>query len=167
MISIKKVGAEAIPMINQLAHAIWPHTYKNVISDEQINYMLEWMYNPASLQQQIVEKKHQFIVAYENDKPVGYLSYSIKNKEEKTTYRLHKLYVSIDRQGKGIGKSLLDHMISDIVPFGATQIQLNVNKLNPSVSFYTKNGFTVLEEEMLDIGNGFFMDDYIMQKIIS
>lgn len=163
MISIKKVGIEAIPVINALANAIWPHTYKNVISDEQIDYMLEWMYSPASLQQQIVEKKHQFIIAYDNNTPVGYLSYSIKNEIENTTYRLHKLYVSIEQQGKGIGKSLLDYMIADVVPIGATQIQLNVNKRNPSVAFYKKNGFTILEEEMLDIGNGFFMDDYIMQ----
>ncbi|UEG49235.1 GNAT family N-acetyltransferase [Ferruginibacter lapsinanis] len=163
MISIKKVGEEAIPAIHSLARSIWPIAYKNIITDEQIDYMLELMYSPTSLQQQILEKKHQFIMAYENDLPVGYSSYSIKSETEINTYRLHKLYVSVDQQRKGIATRLLNYIISDIQPTGATAIQLNVNKMNPSVLFYTAKGFTVAEEQMLDIGNGFFMDDYIMQ----
>lgn len=166
MISIKKVDAEAIPVIRRLAHAIWPVTYKGIISDEQIVYMLDWMYSVDSLQQQILKKGHQFIMAYEADIPVGYLSYSINDKTEPTIYRLHKLYVSTDHQRKGIAGNLLEYMIAEIKPLGATEIILNVNRHNAAVQFYKTKGFTVKQEEMLDIGGGFFMDDYIMQKII-
>jgi ribosomal protein S18 acetylase RimI-like enzyme len=165
MIRVDKVGGESIAVINTLANAIWPSTYKNIISDEQISYMLEMIYSIESLNDQILNKKHQFIIAYEDNIPVGYSSYSIKN-DSKTTYRVHKLYVSVDHQGKGVGKLLLHTIITDIQPQAATALQLNVNRLNPSVDFYKKNGFYVLEEEMLDIGNGFFMDDYIMQKLV-
>jgi len=162
MISLKKVGTEAIPIIRDLASAIWPVTYKGIISDEQIDYMLDWMYSVDSLQQQILKKDHQFIMAYEDDTPVGYLSYSINDKANQTIYRLHKLYVSNDHQRKGIAGKLLEYMITEIKPLGATEIILNVNRHNSAVQFYKAKGFSVKEEQMLDIGGGFFMDDYIL-----
>lgn len=163
MISVKKCGVEAIPVIHTLANSIWPISYKNIISQEQISYMLNMMYSPPSLKEQILEKKHQFILAIENDIPVGYSSYSIKSENQKDIYRLHKLYVAIDHQRKGIASALLAYIIADIQPAGATAIQLNVNRHNPSLHFYTAKGFTVLQEEMLNIGDGYFMDDFVMQ----
>lgn len=163
MISVKKCGVEAIPVIHALAHAIWPISYKNIITPEQISYMLNMMYSPQSLKEQILEKKHQFIIAFENDIPVGYSSYSIKSETEKNIYRLYKLYVAVDHQRKGIASTLLKYIIADIQPAGAKAIQLNVNRHNPSVLFYKASGFTVWQEEILDIGDGYVMDDYIMQ----
>jgi ribosomal protein S18 acetylase RimI-like enzyme len=49
---------------------------------------------------------------------------------------------------------------------GATTLQLNVNRNNPAKIFYEKLGFAVLNEEDIDIGNGYFMNDYVMQKMI-
>ena len=69
----------------------------------------------------------------------------------------------MDHQRKGIASTLLKYIIADIQPAGATAIQLNVNRHNPSVLFYKASGFTVWQEEILDIGDGFVMDDYVMQ----
>lgn len=167
MIAVKQADISAIPLINQLANAIWPDSYKGIISSEQIAYMLNMMYSEESLYDQIQNKKHCFLIAFKNDTAVGYSSYSPKimnNIESCAAYRLHKLYVSIDQQGKGIGKILLNAVIEHIKPSGAKLLELNVNKQNPAFLFYKKNGFEILREEVLDIGNGFVMDDYVMRK---
>lgn len=38
---------------------------------------------------------------------------------------------------------------------------LNVNKKNPAAAVYRHMGFQLLREEKNDIGNGFYMDDYV------
>lgn len=167
MTGIQQCGIESIPVIHQLAHAIWPSAYGKIITEDQISYMLHWMYHPDSLKEQMVVKGHQFLLAYNNNQPVGFSSYSPKEGQSaKGIYRLHKLYVLTSEQGKGTGKALLDFIVKDIRPKGATALELNVNKHNPSVGFYLKNGFVITEEMVLDIGNGYVMDDYIMTLAI-
>ncbi|MGG9972007.1 GNAT family N-acetyltransferase [Ferruginibacter sp. SUN002] len=165
MLSINKVGLEAVPVINALARSIWPIAYKDVISSEQIDYMLELMYSERSLSNQILNHGHNFIMAYDNGSPIGYASYAPKvmnNIASTSIYRLHKLYVSVGNQTKGTGRSLVDYIINDIKPAGATQLELNVNRYNKAVGFYQKIGFIISREELLDLGHNFYMDDYIM-----
>lgn len=160
MIAINKVGEESIGIIKNLAHIIWPVAYASIITEEQIKYMLDLFYTESSLQKQIIEG-NQFIVAFDKDEAIGFASYSSKTNY---LYRLHKLYVHPNQQGKGTGKILIDFIINDIQPKGATALELNVNRYNKAVGFYLKNGFTVFKEQMLEIGKGYFMDDYIMIK---
>ena len=45
-------------------------------------------------------------------------------------------------------------------------IFLNVNKYNNAIHFYMKQGFTKVKDEVIDIGNGYVMDDYVMEVAI-
>jgi diamine N-acetyltransferase len=160
---VKKAGIEDIATIQQLAEIIWPEAYGKIISAEQLHYMLNLIYSKTSLEAQI-EKGHQFIVAIENNEAIGFASFSQKNDIETTTFRLHKIYVLPNVATKGIGSLLLSYVCNESIKQGAKLVELNVNKYNPAMQFYLKKGFTVLKDEVIDIGAGYVMDDYVMVK---
>ena len=162
---IKIAEEKDLPIIKKLAETIWPVCYKDVISPEQITYMLDLIYSMPSLKSQL-QKGHQFIIALQNDAPVGFASFSKKSDTEYTTFRLHKLYVLTTLQTKGIGSFLLDVVTAQSKSAGAVLLELNVNKHNPSIKFYNKKGFNIVKEEVIDIGNGYVMDDYVMAKTL-
>ncbi len=166
MISICKKGTESIPLIRSLSERIWPEAYSSILSENQISYMLNLMYSEDSLEAQINQKKHQFIIAYSDTEPVGFASYGIKSLQETGVFRLHKLYVIPGLHGKGVGKKLIQSIVDDILPKGAEKLELNVNKQNRAIAFYTKMGFSITREEMIDIGEGFIMDDYVMETTL-
>jgi GNAT superfamily N-acetyltransferase len=158
---IKKASPTDVGMIQQLAQTIWPVCYGEIISTNQLLYMLDLIYTPDALKAQI-DKGHQFIIAYEIDTPIGFASYSVKSADEPTTIRLHKIYVLPNLHSKGIGSLLLEYVTTQSKNAGATLLELNVNKYNPSKIFYDNKGFKILKEEVIDIGNGYVMDDYVM-----
>lgn len=161
---IEAAGPESIETIRTLANATWRISYREMISGEQIDYMLEMMYSPSSLLKQM-ESGHRFFLAYDDTAPCGFASVSpAENKKDK--FRLHKLYVLPGYQGKGLGKELLGKVIEFAAASGATALELNVNRNNPSVAFYKNQGFSIAETVDLDIGGGFFMNDYIMERNI-
>jgi GNAT superfamily N-acetyltransferase len=157
---IKKAGKEDIGIIQMLAEIIWPEAYKKIISAAQLRYMLDLIYSETALTAQI-EKGHQFILAIENNEAIGFASFSQKNDEEPTTFRLHKIYVLPNVSTKGIGSFLLSYVCNESKKQGATLLELNVNKYNTAMQFYLKKGFTVLRDEVIDIGGGYVMDDYV------
>jgi diamine N-acetyltransferase len=158
---IKKAGVEDIATIKNLAEIIWPEAYGKIISAEQLRYMLHLIYSEASLKAQI-EKGHQFVLAIENNEAIGFASFSQKIDEEPSTFRLHKIYVLPHVPTKGIGSFLLSYVCNESIKQGATLLELNVNKYNPAIQFYLKKGFTVLRDVVIDIGEGYVMDDYVM-----
>ena len=160
MLKILTASAEDIPLIRQLTFAVWPQTYSPIISQQQVDYMLEMMYSESSLRQQM-EEGTQFILVYEENEPVGFAAYE---KIEPTIWKLHKIYILATQQGKGTGKFLMDHISKEVQQQGALVLQLQVNRNNKAKSFYEKIGFKVIEEADFDIGNGFFMNDYVMGK---
>jgi ribosomal protein S18 acetylase RimI-like enzyme len=166
MITIVKTGSEGIPRIHGLSHLIWPETYRHILTEEQISYMLEMMYSKTALETQISQKGHQFILAMENEEAAGFASYGLKSTANHGDYRLHKLYVMPGLQGKGVGKKLIQYIVDDIMPIGGKKIELNVNKLNPAKGFYEKAGFHITGEEKTGIGGGFFMDDFVMETLL-
>lgn len=171
MITIKPAGLQEIESIHSLAHRIWRVSYKDMISPEQMDYMLNMMYSHDSLQYQVEKQKHTFIIAcdegvpaYRTGRPVGFAAYFPKYDISPGIYRLDKLYVLPDQQGKGIGKKLIDHITSVIKPLGAALLELTVNRNNKALTFYQKLGFSIVSEIDQPIGEGFFMNDYVMQK---
>lgn len=160
MFSIRRATAEDIPLIRELCFKVWPQTYASIVSQEQIDYMLEKMYSPASLQEQM-EAGSQFIFVYEGDSPVGFASYFEK---APSVFKLDKIYVLISQQGRGTGRFVINHIIDEIKKKGGTALQLQVNRHNKAKNFYEKLGFVVIEEKDFDIGNGHFMNDYVMEK---
>ncbi len=159
MIEIKKVGTESISIILNLANITWPVAYGNIISPQQLDYMMELIYSKSSLQKQI-QKGQQFILAYDGGQHVAFASYSAKENHP-DIIKLHKIYILPNQQGKGIGKALINYIIANIAP--STTLQLNVNRYNKALHFYEKLGFKIIGEENIDIGDNFYMNDYVMQ----
>ena len=164
-ITIHEAGPDDIPVIGQLAWAIWPQTYAGILSPEQLHYVMDLFYSAGSLQSQMLEKKHSFLIVEENKKPIGFASYS--STDQPGVYKLHKIYVLPGQQGKGLGKMIIDRVVQDIRTDSAVALQLNVNRYNKAKNFYEKLGFTVIREEDIDIGNKYFMNDYVMEMKLS
>lgn len=160
MFEIRNATVTDIPLIRELTYRVWPQTYASILSAEQIDYMLEMMYSAESLEKQIEEGCH-FIIVYEKGNPAGFASYQeIKPR----VWKLHKIYVLPGQQGKGTGKFLINHILSAVKKQNANALQLQVNLNNKAKYFYEKLGFAVIEIINLDIGNGYFMNDYVMEK---
>jgi ribosomal protein S18 acetylase RimI-like enzyme len=154
-----------IAAIEQLARQIWPATYGNILQPHQLNYMLDYFYNPTALENQMTALKHSFIISILNNTPVGFASWSLI--DNAGVYKLHKLYVHTSTQGKGIGKKLLDHIYEKLNDNNAIALRLNVNRHNKAKDFYERLGFAIIGEEDVDIGNGIFQNDFIMEKKIT
>ncbi len=164
---IKEARPEDISVIQQLAYEIWPVAYHNILSKEQLQYMLGNIYSNRSLQSQILVQHHFFLLVFIDEVPIAFASYSnVSETTEENKFKLHKLYVLPGYQGKGIGKSIMNYILKKITASRETTLILNVNRYNNAVEFYKQLGFSVIKEEDIDIGNGFFMNDYVMEKTV-
>ena len=163
MIDITEATEADFPVIQDLAHQTWPDTFAAILSPTQIEYMLNMMYSQEALKAQITQRNHVFLLAKEGGNYLGYVSYEL-NYQNKPLTKIHKLYVSPTSQGKGIGQQLID-AVADVAKHHANdQLGLNVNRYNKAVQFYERMGFSMVGQETIDIGNGFLMEDFIMEK---
>jgi diamine N-acetyltransferase len=158
---IRPADLDDINTIGFLAQQIWPDTYGPILPPEQLKYMLKQIYSPRSLRRQMVDERHQFLIVEQAEEPIGFASWSVTS--DPGIFKLHKLYVLPGRQGKGLGKTLLQFIFETIRPEGATRLRLNVNRFNKARQFYERMGFAVTGEEDIDIGHGYFMNDFIME----
>ncbi len=160
---ISEASLAVLPLIQKLAMSIWPQTFSAILTQAQITYMLDLFYSIPALETQVSEKGHCFLVFHENRIPLGFVSYQLNAEENKT--KIHKLYVLQEAQGKGIGKKLIQK-VTQIAQENRNQaLFLNVNKYNLSaISFYEYMGFRKTKEEVIEIGAGYVMDDYVMEQ---
>jgi len=156
---IRKATDQDIPVISELAEKTWWRSYRNIISDEQISFMLKDMYSEESLKVQM-NSGIEFILAERENIPVAFAGFSLA---EPGIYKLHKLYVLPSEQGSGTGKKLIEH-ISDLArEWGGKILELNVNRGNPASGFYKKAGFDIYRT--VDIAyHNFVLNDYVMRK---
>jgi len=165
MLSIKNASVADIPLIRELIMQVWPQTYTPILGDEQVNYMLEQFYTPESLEKQMRELGHRFIICYAGDKPVAFASWA---EGEEHIFKLHKIYILPGQQGKGVGREILNHIVHEIKAKGAQELHLNVNRYNYSAkAFYEKTGFKHVLDEDIDIGNGYFMNDHVLSLTLN
>ena len=166
MTHIRKATIEDIVTIRDMASIVFPHTYRDILSSAQIAYMMEWMYSTESLEKQFMDG-HRFFIAVINDIPCGYLSIQKERvtEDDVTVYHLHKLYIMPDMQACGTGKMLFNEACEYVRKDKETskaRIELNVNRYNKALGFYLKMGMKIAEEGDFAIGNGYYMNDYIM-----
>jgi diamine N-acetyltransferase len=162
MQQILPIPIEELPLIQKLAFAIWPNAFGGILEPAQITYMLELFYSISALESQVSQKGHSFMVFYEEEKPLGFVSYELNAEGRKT--KIHKLYVLQENQGKGIGKKLIQRVSEIAKKNQAEGLYLNVNKYNQSaISFYQHLGFQLSKQEIIAIGEGFVMDDFVME----
>ena len=169
-IDIRPATTEDIPLIREMAAIVFPATYREILSPEQLDYMMEWMYSEQSLIRQMSEG-HRFFIASTKPKdssmtagtPCGYMSIE--------GFHLQKLYVLPGHQGHGIGKALFNHAVREATQKAKgtiansserPRLELNVNRNNSAVGFYTRQGMKILRQRDFPIGGGFYMNDYIM-----
>jgi diamine N-acetyltransferase len=151
-------GESDIPLISRLAEKIWNQHYPSIIGQAQVDYMLARMYSAAGLQEQLTAKKHVFYLIHSNREPVGFISVS---EERKGEWFLNKFYVDQNVAAKGIGTRTFSNLLELIRP---VKLTLTVNRGNfKSINFYFKVGFRITNMTTIDIGNGFVMDDFVME----
>ncbi|CAN5690554.1 GNAT family N-acetyltransferase [soil metagenome] len=155
--------------IQHLACLTWPVAYEAILSASQLSYMLDKMYSLPTLRKQMNEGGHSFFIGTEGDDAIGFagvskMKYPLFESKYNNQWKLHKLYVLPSAQKTGAGKKLLEHALSFICSLGGDYLTLNVNRQNPAYAYYLKNGFEVLDSGDFAIGEGFFMNDYVMGK---
>jgi GNAT superfamily N-acetyltransferase len=162
MIRFEHVGTERqIATVAQLADAIWREHYPAIISNEQIDYMIDRFQSTSAIAQQIAEGYHYALIL-EDDEPTGYLALQCDpgNRE----LFLSKIYVQKKRRGKGAGHAAIHYISEQAQKNGCNSVWLTVNKMNETaIAAYERWGFQITEEVVADIGHGFVMDDYRME----
>lgn len=161
MFSIKSATSEDAPLIRKLASQIWSYTYNTILTAEQLEYMFEMMYSEESIIRQMTVDGHCFFIASIDNVPSGYIS--IEKKSEKL-FNFQKIYALPDLHGKGFGRFMVEQAINYLksnfeTPF---TVELFVNRNNKAVGFYKHIGFREVGTRDHAIGDGYFMNDYIM-----
>lgn len=151
-----------LEQVTKLAHRIWPSTFKDILSEDQLNFMLNWMYDLKQLEMQY-NNGHLFFLAKENEECIGFMGLEPHFPEE-GILRIHKFYLLQEYQGKSIGKWMLNQAEKWAVDNKMHALHLNVNRYNSAVEFYKKTGFEIILTEDIDIGQGYYMNDYVMLK---
>lgn len=157
---IVSANVHDIPVIQAIAAQTWPDAYGEILSIEQIQYMLDLFYNEDALARQM-KAEHHFILAGDDGQEAGFVSFEHNYNGSEDT-KLHKLYILPHLQGKGAGLRLLEAVVTAAKKAGQQRVILNVNRHNKALGFYKKYGFITDREEDIDIGNGYFMNDYIL-----
>jgi len=157
MLKLQKASLDDISVIQKLASEIWWKYYPPIIGFKQVQYMLDKFYSDESLRQQIEKLNHQFYLIIDNSKTIGFIS--IQN-QGKGKFFIHKFYVLPQKSNKGIGTKVFKRIVKMFQP---KEIRLTVNRQNyKAINFYFKNKFVIEKVEDFDIGNGFFMNDFVM-----
>lgn len=155
-----KIDAEKIA---QLAASIWTEHYTSILGADQVTYMLEALQSKAAIYRSIQEGQSYWLVFFEQQ-AVGYVSYRLLEDQ----LFLSKLYLKRSVRGRGLGKQLLQRIIEVAETNKKHSITLTVNKQNKAtIAAYTKMGFEIIRQEIADIGEGFVMDDFVMELSLS
>lgn len=160
-IVIRPVTPPDIPAIAALAREIWQATYPGIITQAQIDFMLEQRYGHERLYDDLEDADKWLDQAFAGERRIGFAFSEIYRGE----FKLDKLYIHPDMQRQGVGGRLIAHVAERARALGYPCVILAVNKRNEkAINSYRKYGFAVRETVVDDIGGGFVMDDFIMEK---
>jgi ribosomal protein S18 acetylase RimI-like enzyme len=160
VVHIRRAGAADLAGISSLAGRIWREHYPSIISGEQIEYMLAWMYDVEQLRRDVA-RGVVYELLLEGDRVLGFCGYE----ELPGHLKLHKLYLDVPEHGRGFGSMLLRHVEEEAIHRGLSKVVLGVNRLNEkAIRAYRRNGYRIREPLKTGIGGGFLMDDWIMEK---
>lgn len=150
--------AGSLSRVRAIAADVWPKTFREILSEEQIRYMMELMYSPSVMEEEL-GKGYRFDLLVIDGTDAGYMVYA--QYEKPFRMKLHKLYLLEEYQGKGFGQMMLSHVKEESAKLGFTELMLAVNKQNVKAQrAYERAGFELERSVKIDIGGGFYMDDY-------
>lgn len=159
-LAIRRADENDVESIRRLAGEAFPATYREILSPGQLAYMMRWMYSPESLVGQMRDG-HVYFIASCDGEPCGYLSVE---RQGEALFHLQKIYVLPRFQGRGAGAFLFRHAVAyarSVHP-GPSRLELHVNRRNRAVDFYGRMGMRLLREGDFPIGDGYYMNDYIL-----
>lgn len=163
-ITLTPIAEPDFPVVRELASTIWRQHYTGLISATQIDYMLSGRFSDEALREYLHAADRWFEVLRLSGEPVGYCSCELAA-ESPVDLKLGQLYVLGSHRGMGLGTFMLGHVEARAHDLGRENLCLQVNKQNTAaIGFYTAAGFTVRREAVFNIGAGFVMDDYVMEK---
>jgi len=147
---------EELKIVRHLAERIWNDHYVEIIGQEQVDYMLGRMYDLESLRHQMAGGD-VFYLLYSDALPLGFSSI---RKENVGSWFMNKLYVETTEHRKGMGA----YFFKELIAINDIQtIRLQVNRQNyKAINFYFKMGFVIERVADFDIGDGYFMNDFVM-----
>ncbi len=158
-VTVRPAGTSDIAIIISLAKTIWPKAFDGIIPHEQIGPMVESIYHPEALRDEMDTQGHRFWLAYDDDaQPIAYASAY----QQDQALWIKKLYVLPSMQGRGVGKALIQ-AAQEYFP-AAHSLALYVHRDNEAaIAFYTRLGMRVIGEAPVQMGPYRFID-YVMQK---
>ena len=160
-IEIRPVTPPDVPAISTLAREIWQASYPGIITQEQIDFVLEQRYGHERLYDDLEDLHKWLDQAFFEGRRIGFAFSEIRKGE----FKLDKLYIHPDVQRQGVGGRLIAHVAERAKKQGYPCVVLQVNKRNAkAINSYMKYGFTVREATVEDIGGGYVMDDFVMEK---
>ena len=158
-LKLKEATADDLAVVADLAEQIWNEHYVPIIGKAQVDYMLDLMYSPHSLLEQLIGKQHRFfLMVTGEDKIPGFISVY---QEKENEWFLNKFYILPQDSAKGLGTQAFENLKKLICP---RKITLTVNRQNyKSINFYFKNNFRISRVADFDIGEGYVMNDFVME----
>jgi GNAT superfamily N-acetyltransferase len=162
-ITITKLLDTDLEKLRKISREIWYTHYSSILSQEQIEYVLTKMYGTGVIEDEIYHQNIFYDQVLHNSELVGYLSYSSATINNTTYLKLHKCYLLPSLHGFGYGQKMLFHVYQKAQKMNLKQIVLNVNKRNEKgIKAYARFGFRIIDSQVINFGNGFVLDDYIM-----
>jgi GNAT superfamily N-acetyltransferase len=165
MITISEAELNDIKTIQEITYITWPITYGEILSEEQLKFMLDLFYSNEALTAQFEKREQLFYLISDGESTIGFIGIEHQYQKRAVT-KIHKIYLLPETQGKGIGKNVIESIGRLALENNSTSLLLNVNRFNKALNFYEKVGFKIIEEVDIEIGNGYLMEDYVMEKNI-
>ena len=142
-----------------LADEIWHECFVGMISDEQIDYMLENFQSFAAIKKQVGSENYEYFNFVLDGTRIGYFAVAA---QPDNTMMLSKLYMYKEYRGNGYAKKAFEFIKDLARQKGCKSIWLTVNRHNyGAMKVYEAFGMKIIREQVTDIGNGFVMDDYV------
>ena len=161
MFTIRKATVADCELIQKLAQQVFPATYRSILTPEQIDYMMDWMYSPENIRKQMEEEGHVYLIAYEECEAAGYVPVQPEGKDLSHLQKIYVLpYFQKANGGNFLSREAIRY-IKEVHP-APCRMELNENRHNPALGFYQHMGMTKVREGDFPIGNGYYMNDYIM-----
>lgn len=150
---------EDIAVIAALAKEIWTQHYKPIIGQAQVDYMVQ-KYQSKTAIARAINDGYVYSIASVGEEDCGYCGIKLDS-----GIFLSKFYVKQSSRGQGVGKAMIAAINAYAEKHSAARIWLTCNKNNAAtLAVYQKLGFAVTDDVVTDIGNGFVMDDYVLEK---
>ncbi len=164
MFTYREATLADVALIHSLADGVWQETYASILSPEQITYMFDMMYSHEALTEQMTVRRHTFLIVSHDEEPCAFISIEPLGEHR---YNFQKIYARTKVHGTGVGRYLIEQGLAYVTRMeqgGDAVVELFVNRRNPAVGFYRHMGFSIVGTRDHAIGEGYYMNDYIMER---